>query len=435
MDSVLNGLHANSVDFTHCDFKDDTFRSTSFISSAFGSSTFAYNVVVNCIFRACSFPDTDIQHCHFDETSFDGCDLRHLLIKNCTFTRCTFRNCQTNNQLFEGCRMTECSFEHTELQIQTITQNFGLVSSQYTGVLRTDRTDVPHGTIGVGKLRDCLHDTSLPPLHRLNIEYFLGGSLLDGSTLLDETLGLEAWLPMFRHATSFAVTLDQWVDFLLYLYNHDQLTTHTLIAVHGMTSSLLDHIRSENAYHPAFATLSGTYLAAARAVDEYLDSLSTLTQDHIPTLRMLVEGGSTEQYYYDALEPVFLRAPAQIVSLVPRNSPWELLLNFASHDALLCFLAIFLATRTRIELLRAVPPAPLTHTENNHPAAPRPRRRRDSMPNEPVLSVEFGGIRPSHSSPNLRLKAYLPGNLVAEFRLDIASGQLSRIRKTLKSIL
>ena len=54
---------------------------------------------------------------------------------------------------------------------------------------------------------------------------------------------------------------------------------------------------------------------------------------------------------------------------------------------------------------------------------------------EPLVSFEFGGHFPIGTNPSLRLKAYLPGNLLAELKLNIKSKQVSKLRKVVKALL
>jgi hypothetical protein len=54
---------------------------------------------------------------------------------------------------------------------------------------------------------------------------------------------------------------------------------------------------------------------------------------------------------------------------------------------------------------------------------------------EPLFSVEFGMMRPNTNAPNLRLRAYLPGNLLAELKISVGSRHIGKLRRTVKDIL
>jgi hypothetical protein len=155
-------------------------------------------------------------------------------------------------------------------------------------------------------------------------------------------------------------------------------------------------------------------------------------------LGLLVEGGQSKIYYYRLLRPLFDRASAQITKLTRHNSPWDLVVSFASGSSPVLFVALFLATRTRIELAHIsqklqdratkVGEAQSRHLERRHTASRSPHV-------EPILALDFGGSRMVRTNPNFRLRAYLPGNLVAELQLDIGSRGVAKLRKTVKDML
>jgi uncharacterized protein YjbI with pentapeptide repeats len=444
VEAVFDELTADSVDFNGCDFKDSSIRSSRFVNSTFNSSSLAYNTFLHSQFESCTFAHTDIQNCEFVETTFIGCDLRNLLIKTCIFSRCEFVECQTNNKLFETCRLIDSRFRATTLQVQTLAENFGLTKSDYNDALRSDREDMAHRTIAIEDLEGWLKTTSLQPLQKANIDYFINETFLGGSVHLDASLKLDAWSSTFRTAGSFVVTLSQWADFLLWAFERDRLTVHTIIALHSMTDSLLRMLAEADLNQHVVSTLNGTRLSLARVVDEYLTVLGELTSDWSPEtgLVLLVEGHGSKDYYQRTLKPMFDRAPAQIESVVPHNSPWELTLTFASASTLMFFVAFLLATRTHIELSR-IRERPRAKAHGERALAPTGKLRAPARraPNriapltESILSMEFGGAQPSKVAPALRLKAYLPGNLIAEFKLTVGSRQLAKLRQTIKDML
>jgi uncharacterized protein YjbI with pentapeptide repeats len=180
IECTLRSFTAERVDFTRCDFKDNAIRSCRFVDSKFDSSSLAYNAVSQSIFEGCSFQDTDVQNCEFEQTVFLRCDLQHLLVKACTFNRCEFRECHTSNKVFEMCRLTDCVFSDTELQVQTIAENFGLTREQLHGGLRDDRGDREHRKLTIGDLHGWLKSAPAHPLQKLSVDYFIKGNLPGG---------------------------------------------------------------------------------------------------------------------------------------------------------------------------------------------------------------------------------------------------------------
>ncbi len=263
IDTVFQSFVADSIDFTRCDFKDDAIRSSTFSRCHFDYLSFAYNAIFDCRFELSTFKDTDIHNCEFVDSLFVECDLSHVLIKNCTFIGCEFQNCHTSNKVFETSRFADCKFHGTELQVETVEDNFGITSTTYDGRLRDDRVDNPHRKLAIEELHSLLNSPDRHPLKKLNLDYFIKSTLLGGSLFLDYAVKLESWIPLSRTAGSFAVVLSQWVEFILWLYERDQLTIHTVICLHSMIGGLLTRFGDEGRHNQAVATISGAHLSLA----------------------------------------------------------------------------------------------------------------------------------------------------------------------------
>jgi uncharacterized protein YjbI with pentapeptide repeats len=443
IESALESFCAERVDFTRCDFKDNAIRSCHFVDSKFDSNTFAYNAVVGTLFEQCSFNDSDIQQCDFEKTVFLRCDFRNLLVKACTFLQCEFRDCVTNNKVFETCRLSDCAFSGTELQAQSIAENFGVTSSQYDGVLREGRGDASHRKLTKKELAQWAKQFAVHPLQRLSVDYFRNGNLLEGSQILDTCLTVETWVPRSRTAGSFALVLSRWSEFLIWLYERDQLVIHTLLRLHSTTDTLIQALESLGTHTPWISQVRGVHLSLARLVDHYLILLEESVGRIGNKVLLLVEGGSSEEWYRRNLKAFFDRAPdAKICRLVKRNSPWDLSIVI-SHGSILLFMALFLATRTRLQLLkygdRFVP-----QEEPSKTAAPpelikasptKSSRPKANVVTRPILSLEFGGQQALRSTPSFRLQAYLPGNLIGDLQLDLSSRHVGKLRKIIKDML
>jgi len=443
IESALESFSTERVDFTRIDFKDNAIRSCHFLDSKFDSNTFAYNAVVGTLFEQCSFNDSDIQQCDFEQTVFLRCDFRNLLVKACTFLQCEFRDCVTSNKVFETCRLSDCAFSGTELQAQSIAENFGVTSSQYDGVLRDGRANSSHRKLTKKELAPWARQFAIHPLQRLSIDYFGGGSLLEGSQLLDTCLTVETWVPRSRTAGSFALVLSRWSEFLIWLYERDQLVIHTLLRLHSTTNTLIQALESVGTHTPWISQVRGVHLSLARLVDHYLILLEGSVGRIGNKVLLLVEGGSSEEWYRSNLKALFDRAPdAKISGLVKRNSPWDLSI-VVSHGSILLFMALFLATRTRLQLLKygdRFVPQEDTSTSTPSLELIKASQAKGDRPKaiavtRPLLSLEFGGQQALRSTPSFRLQAYLPGNLIGDLQLDLSSRQIGKLRKIIKDIL
>jgi hypothetical protein len=440
IDAVLQSLLADSVDFSRCDFKDDAIRSSRFTACHFDYLSFAYNAVFDSRFELCSFKDTDIHNCEFVDTVFVECDLSHVLIKNCTFIACEFRDCRTSNKVFETSRFADCRFRGTELQIETIEDNFGITSDQYDGKVRDDRVDNPHRKFSADELLELLESRSRHPLKKLNLEYFVNNSLLEGSLFLDSAVKLESWIPLSKTAGSFAIVLSQWVEFILWLYERDQLTVHTVICLYSMTGGLLARFGGERTHNQALATISGAHLSLGRTVEGYLVTLELCERLTGRCVTLVLEGGDSKSYYYEELAELFKRAEARITRLVPRNSPWEAIVTFAQNSTHYWFTALLLATRTEVELARISERMRLKDDSISRKGTRRSAKTTDTSaeinePDRETLMKVGLGLHAMPGTPTVSLMTRLPGNLVVELRLDVGSRQIAAMRQTLKDML
>lgn len=431
--SVLDGVEANRIQFERCDFKDTSIRDSVFRDSALGHSSWFYNSVNNTRFERCSFTDMSLQNSDFQGTVFKDCDLRNIIIKACRFDRCQFIDCTTNNKVFETSRFSECAFRQTQLQIESITENFGLSRSQYEGAVRSGRADRSFRLLSDVEVAAWGKGNSVHPLSAVSIHYFLHETLLDGSLALDRAADLKSWMPSFRTANSFTVTLDHWIEFLLWLFERNQVSVHTLLAFHSMTDQLIRLLETHSsAQQGALGRLSGTHLSLARAIDVYLELLDTCLLAFPNEVSLLVEGRGTPEFYYQNIAPLFERSGAKITKVVPHNSPWELTISFGPASSALLFMAFFLATRTSFELAKVR--TTIEHRSTTNTALAGADATTSTSPST-LVSLRLGLGKTPAGSPGLRLKAFLPCNLLAEFKLEVSSKQIAKIRKVLKDLL
>jgi hypothetical protein len=300
--------------------------------------------------------------------------------------------------------LTDCIFENTDLQIETLAENFGISSVKFNGKIRDGLADNPHKIFGPKNLEQWLKRSTAHPIQKLSVEYFLEDTLIEGSRNIDAILDLRSWLPKFRTAGSFVVVLAQLVEFLIWLYDHEKLPLHTLVCFHSLTDSLLRALGEESSNRQALAGIGGVHLSLARVVDPYLVILEELTSSPQMEERLLVEGPGDIRYYEKALARLLAPGDVAIKEVRPHNSPWEILFAFGAVTSKLLFLALVLSTRTKLELARVVKTAEVKSTKSSTALARR--RISEKVPmTEPIISLDFGGSRVTHVTPNLRLRA------------------------------
>jgi hypothetical protein len=336
------------------------------------------------------------------------------------------------------------------LQVQTVEENFGLTATQYDGLLRNDRGDEAHEKLSLHEVGKILNDRNRQPMQRLLLFYFLNGSLIEGSVYLDEALSLNAWLPAFRTAGSFGVVLTQWVQFILWLYERNELLTHTIIVLHTMISALLAELSSRNTEHQALSAIRGAFAFLARAVDEYVIAVSNISGTTGDRMRLIVEGDGRVEFYERELAPLLRRNGARIVRLAPYNS-WELIVGFLQqHPA--AFIALLAAASPSINiryhlktevmyqserrLVRGGIASGSLETGNAKPTR-NITRRTAGLPSSVDNALPAEGEYGVGDVVNERLTAYRGGNLTADFQLGMSTvvvGKLWKIIKQFESI-
>src|ERR1043165_8395379 len=178
---VLHDIKADGVDFSECDFKDTFVKGAIFSECSFNGGTFATTFFSNSEFRGCTFYNNAAYSCDFRQVRFVDCDLTNLLVKSSRFSECSFQNCVTSNKICEMSSLFNVTFAGTPIQIETITNNFGLTLSDLKdSQIRSGRAREDYHPLHANDLKDLINTSNLSALERLTLEYFLEQTLLDG---------------------------------------------------------------------------------------------------------------------------------------------------------------------------------------------------------------------------------------------------------------
>lgn len=425
IESRLARVATDSVDFSRCDFKDNAIVDCRFSETKFVGTGFMLNTVAKSRFLTCNFFDTVIQNCEFYDVEFQDCDFTSLVIKDCHFSHCVFTGCKTSSKLFEMCLLNNCKFSETQLQFQTVIENFGLMNGQVNVPLRSDRVDHPHEQIELQALKAKLL-VEVNPLARLALDYFLNGSLLDGSEHLDAALDVQYWIRSQSTIGSFSIVLTRLCEFLLQLHGRDELAYLPLVQFHTVTGALASLVPADARMRQAEFAVYGAHLSLARQIDAFGEAVSRLTRSRRRKLTLLVEDGRAKASYKRELPDLFRRGRPRIVSLTPHNSPWEMVLAFPSSAALGFFAALFLATRTRIEVQRLL-----------DKGIPAMTKRRSRMPrgSQQIARLTFGAAKAPGTKSLLHFTARLSPTLAADFQLSVSTQCIGRIRRIVRALL
>jgi uncharacterized protein YjbI with pentapeptide repeats len=436
----LYDIAARSIDFSECDFKDTLIKGAEFSDCKFDGGTFATTFFADTEFYRCKFYNLAAYGCDFRQARFVDCDLTNLLVKSSQFSQCTFQNCVTSNKICEMSTLFDVHFDSTPIQLETITNNFGLRLGNLTNTtIRSGRAREEHESLSVEDLKNLLGSHDLSALEGLALEYFLEQSLLNGSHLLDESLDITRWTRIHRNPGSFVELLDKFGEFLTYLYDENQLTLHPILLLHHVTSTLTDSISSGNEIHRVAMSLGGLHLILSRIVEDYLQLLQLTSELTGGSVTFLAEGPEDPAFFRRELDP-WIAARDIKIARVERNSP--LIIEFvASHPAsLLSLLGVFLATRTKLEITRLTSavkksnrPRGNDHSKQVKGKTTLPALRPESKP--PVFSISTGMVNSPNPAFELRMLSVLPGSLLLDLKLNFSTTLASRLRGILLNLL
>lgn len=423
LESQLVTLETETVDFSGCDFKDNSFSHCQFIDTKFVGTGFVLNTVSKTFFAGCNFYDTVVQNCEFYDVEFRECDFTSLVIKDCTFSNCRFVRCRTANKVFEMCLLNQCRFVETELQVQTVVENFGLRASEVETVLRSDRLDHPHEPADRPAVERLL-ESERRPLARLALFYYLNGDLTDGSEHLDAALEVGYWIRSQSTVGSFSIVLTRLCEFLMQLHERNELAYLPLLQLHTVTGALAMAVPPDTRMRQAEFAVYGVHLSVGRQIDGFIESLQRIKETRRRNWTFLVEGKHPRSFYRTELNEFFRRGRPRILSLRPHNSPWEMALSFGSTGGVAAFMALFLATRTRVELQRITTHAIVASTPRG---CKRPRTR--------LAQITLGGAKLNEARSLMHLTAQISPTLAADIHLSISTRFVGKARKLMLNLL
>jgi uncharacterized protein YjbI with pentapeptide repeats len=443
----LYDIVADGIDFTECDFKDTLVKGAAFSDCSFNGGTFATTFYSETEFRRCTFYNNAAYSCDFRQVHFVDCDLTNLLVKSSRFSQCTFERCITSNKICEMSTLFGVTFVDTPIQLETITNNFGLTSGDLkNATIRSMRVREPYRSLSNDDLKALLNEQKLSALERLTLEYFLDHNLLNGSVLLDESLNIARWTRIYRNPGSFVELLDKFAEFLIHLYDENKLTVHPILLLHHVTSTLTNSLPSEEELHRVAMSLAGIHLILSRIVEDYLRVLDLASQLTPGSATFLAEGPTDPDYYRKELEP-WVETEGVKISRLERNSPLFIEFTASNLISLLPLLAAFHATRVKLEITRLKASLEKENTtkarKKSSPKAKRdlPALSEKSLQRLPqksqqsLFSISSGSVTMPTPSYELRMRALMPGSLLVDLKLNFSTTLARRLRSILLDLL
>jgi len=345
-----NFLSINS-DFKRIDWKDSNIRETQFINNKFDNSAIINCFFSQCYLEACSFGDVSITGTQFSETEFYACDLSNIIVENCYFYNCKFVDCISNNKIFEHSLLIDSTFQNTNLQLETITENFGLEVKQiFDSEIKDRTTNERYKILKTNDLQFLLGEKSktLQTISQFKIEYFLKPEVItEGSYFLDEIFTSKEWLSLCKVKSTFLNSFKLFHDFLLVLFERNILPLFVLYKLKDLTKWLSDMPQIKNSFE-LYPVLIGYDIGLSRILSQANNLIEEYSSNIKNVLILLVNGPLEKQYYSNILHK-FIKDDFKIVKVVKQNSPN--LMEIVSVTAVLVqIIALFMTTRVKVEL-------------------------------------------------------------------------------------
>jgi len=359
----LTEIRGDGASFHGVDTKDSLIEDSEFCETTFDQALFNVTVFRRVTFTRCRFEWGHINYCEFHDCVFSDCEFTDILVKRCRIEHSEFRNCTFSNKLFESCVLLETILSETDIQIDTISDNYGLKTSNITDSrIRTASTRSKHEWVEPHEIAEHMADSQLAGPGRVRVEYFLHGESHQFLDALDKLLDLPTWLGLYTVPSTFGDLLDCTSQFLYRLYDTNALSIHTVLRLHNVTGQVGEHLLSNmtDQSRSLYQTVMGIHLSNARLVEEFLEvlvGLADLHADGRQELVLLGEGTPTLEFFRSQLESELRQRGATLRSVVPRNSPAELFVTVPSLQVTVLVLALFLATRLKVELQSLLPRA------------------------------------------------------------------------------
>lgn len=434
--SRIDSLSTNTADFGYIDFKDSFVTNTSF-----SKTSFDYGAIINCRFTnvqfvASHFKNVSITGTKFFDTVFLDCDLTHMVIESCEFHNCKFTRCKTSNKLIELSLIENCTFNETNIQIETITHNFGVeYNNLHNSSIRDDLEVADYKIISKEELSQQLNlNSKFTEVEKFRINFFLVPDiLLVGGDSLDDTFKFENWIKLCQIPTTLINLLELYHNFIVNYYNHNKALFLLLLKLHDLTNKL--QIEFEDVAE-IYQKVIGIHMSLSRLIEPFLLLTMTTVQSIEREVVLLVQGPIEKKFYLTKLDFIFSCYDLTIINVKKHNSPNELFVEWSQYKDILPLVALFFATRIKIEFSKLSTMQEQINGETIKLDEVKPEALREKEKKQlKALTFELGPDRDKKDLFGLRLKTIFPGNLLFDIGLHLNTKVLSSSRKIILSIL
>jgi len=349
--SYLKDFKSQYADWDRVDWKDSNLRNSRFIQTSFDYGAFINCHIAGCVFDHCHYANVSITGTVFFETQFINCDLSHMVIENCNFYNCKFLNCTTSNKLFEQCLIIGCSFDETDIQLQTITENFGIEKKHLkNSKIRNAALDEKFRFLAYQDLLDLIliKNESIQNIFKFKVEYFLKPNIrLNGSILFDKAFDLNEWVPLCKARSTFLNSFKLFHDFIIIMFEQNNIPLYAIYKLRELTKTLsnLPVIQNDHEFYPS---LIGYDISLSRILSQANKIVYDYEERNDKKISLLVNGPLDSIFYSRILEK-FIEGDFRITKVIKQNSP-NLLEIVAISSVIVQIVSLFVTTRVKVEL-------------------------------------------------------------------------------------
>ena len=413
------GANLEYVDIKDTLILNSKIQNTSFDFGAFINSEFEV-----LTFNNCKFHNVSITGSNFKTVIFLDCDLSNMVIESCKFEDCKFINCKTSNKLFELCLFSNITFEKTNIQIQTIIENFGITHESIINSSIRDKTiNEDFSIINKEKLADL---DNLTVVERWNADYYLNPNvLLEGTSSLDALFDINNWNKTARIPQTFSNLVALLSEFFQHNYEIGKCSIFNILKLHSFTNSIISEMGDSIRRMPE---ISGSHMIMSSIVDEYLKCYSgVLSNIQNPTV-LLMNGPMEPEYYQRFFYDTLHIEDVNVIKVIKHNSPNEVFISWNEIASIAPIIAIFMASKFNFELRKYISSDSLNINNSG-------LRIENTPKTEKVFQLSLGFDEKDKHLFGLRIKSIFPGELLLDLGIHVSTKQIGIVRKKIIDLL
>jgi hypothetical protein len=426
--SHIDALHAKNASFNNSDIKDSRFTDSIFENCDFNHASNNNNWIKNTQYSNCTFNQTAFTISDFTNCNFTRCDFTNVIISDCRFINCSFVSCITSNKMIESSLLFDCYFKSMEIELETISSNFGLSSSNlidsHIRIVSPDKKQItvkpPHEIVsGILEYEN-------NNIQKFKLQYFLAPTLLtDGTEVVDNLFRIEDWLKLCRNPNRFKLHIEKLHEFLLYQFDANNLRLRTLMQLFDVSSQLSDAISKRSHLIDLQRTVDGIFITLERMLELYFTIAKAILgkAEEDSLFRLLVVGPLEKDFYLSELFDLLNLAPIILGKIIKHNSPNELFIHWEDIKDLWPIILFVFSTKCKFELNKL----------DEELLQSRSRDKQIQRGNQ-ILKLESGFLEKSDTF-SFRLRTLLSGYRELSLVIQISPERYKKLMRIIKDVI